>query len=90
MRTREKLAKVKQIEKEVCALEFTIACLEEFKKGLTERANEISQEAKKKTEKKVKVAKKTTVAKNAKVEKKAKKSECAKNTQTAKKRKGNK
>ena len=58
MRTREKLAKVKQIEKEVCALEFTIACLEELKKGLTEEANEISKDAKQKSEKREKVAKK--------------------------------
>ena len=74
MRTREKL---KTIEKEVCALEFTIACLEELKKGFVEEANEISKAKKKpakKTEKKaVKKAKKSTVAKNAKVEKKAKK-----------------
>ena len=76
MRTREKLAKVKQIEKEVCALEFTIACLEELKKGLTEEANEISKDAKK-TEKREKVAKKTKVAK---AEKKTKKRgrKCAK------------
>ena len=76
MRTREKLAKVKQIEKEVCALEFTIACLEELKKGLTEEANEISKEAKK-----------PAVAKNTKVVKKAKKSESPKKNKTTKKAK---
>lgn len=44
MRTREKL---KIIEKEVCALEFSIACLEELKKGFVEEANEISKAKKK-------------------------------------------
>jgi hypothetical protein len=59
MRTREKL---KTIEKEVCALEFTIACLEELKKGFVEEANEISKDAK---------TKKKVVKKSVKTEKKS-------------------
>ena len=59
MRTREKL---KTIEKEVCALEFTIACLEELKKGFVEEANEISKDAK---------TKKKVVKKSVKAEKKS-------------------
>lgn len=66
MRTREKLSKIKIIEKEVCALEFTIACLEELKKGFVEEANEISKDAK---------TKKKVVKKSVKAEKPAKKTE---------------
>lgn len=73
MRTREKLSKIKIIEKEVCALDFAIACLNELKKGFIEDANELSIDAKKTEKKTVKKAKKPTVAKNAIVEKPAKK-----------------
>lgn len=83
MRTREKL---KTIEKEVCALEFAIACLNELKKGFIEDANEISKDAKqkkqiktpvkepaKKTEKKaVKKSEKKPVKKVAKKTKRSK------------------
>jgi hypothetical protein len=55
MRTREKL---KTIEKEVCALDFAIACLEELKKGFIENANEISKDAKKTKKAEKKPAKK--------------------------------
>lgn len=73
MRTREKLSKIKIIEKEVCALDFAIACLNELKKGFIEDANELSIATKKTEKKAVKKAKKSEVVKKAKAEKPVKK-----------------